>query len=194
LSEWSEWSEEALRRAALAALGPHADERVRDALARARVTIFAGAARWAGSSGPVEAHRVVLGLDARSLGRLRAAPAVADALCAAFAAAAATHPGEVLLDLALRWNPHAGPSAAGYRNAPPAAAQASLREALVDYLEARGEDAVAGSVGDVTTHATGGTEVTLRANSPSPDAGVRATLTSAVRDLLADPEGWVRVR
>ncbi len=192
------WSGEELRRAALATLGEHADERARDALAHASVAV-AEAVGWHGSAGPVEAHRVTLGLDARTLGGLRLAPALADALCAAVAAAIATRPGATLLDLELRWAPGARPSSAGYRDAPPPEQEASLRHALVDYLEGGGQASLAGllagavldepPVGPISIRLPPSAHKALRA-----DPRAVATITAAVRDLLGDARTRVRVR
>jgi hypothetical protein len=199
----TDWSGEELRRDALAALGVHADGRVREALAHARVSRVGGAAHWAGSAGPVEAHRVEMGLDARTLGGLRAAPAVADALCAAFAAAVAAQPGQVLLDLALRWDPQAGAPVGpeGYRDAqPPAPPPSSLRDALVSYLEATGEPALARSLdGVVLEETTSPREITLRGDRATrdalrADARAVAILTRALRDLLGDVRARVQLR
>jgi hypothetical protein len=98
----SHWTGESLRRAALAALGPVADELARDALARGEIDIEPGVAHWEASSGPVEGHRVTLGLDDDHLERIRRRPSIYDAICAAFAAAVATRPGESLFELELR--------------------------------------------------------------------------------------------
>ena len=88
---------------------------------------------------------MTLGLDARTLGALRAAPALTDALCAAVAAAFALRPGETLHDLHLRWSPGRAASA-GTVTLLLAAPQVPLEEALVDYLAGAGEDALARSL------------------------------------------------
>jgi hypothetical protein len=98
----SQWTSESLRRAALAALGPVADEVARDALGRGEIEIAPGVARWEASAGRVEGHRVTLRLDADRLQRIHQQPAIYDAICAAFAAAVATYPGESLFELELR--------------------------------------------------------------------------------------------
>jgi hypothetical protein len=194
----SGWSGEELRRAALAALGEHADERARETLMHASVAVV-GAAGWEGSGGPVEAHRVLLGVDARTLGGLRAAPAVIDALGAALAAAMAARRGDALLDLQLLWSHAARPSAAGYRDAPPPEPEASLQAALVDYLEGGGEHLVAGllegasldasSPGLVSVSLVGSARDELRAHPRG-----LAVITAALRDLTADARARVRVR
>lgn len=190
------WGGEELRRAALATLGEHADERARDALAHASVAV-AEAVGWHGSAGRVDAHRVTLGLDARTLGGLRVAPALADALCAAVAAAIATRPGATLLDLELRWAPGARPSSAGYRDAPPEQ-EASLGHALVEYLEGGGHASLAGLLADAVLDEPPLGPISIRL-APSAHEGLRtapravATITAAVRDLLADARLRVRV-
>jgi hypothetical protein len=98
----SQWTVESLRRAALAALGPLADDLARDALVRAEIDIAPGVVHWEASAGRVEGHRVTLRLDGDGLERIRRQPAVYDAVCAAFAAAVATRPGESLFELELR--------------------------------------------------------------------------------------------
>jgi len=192
------WSGEELRRAALAALGEHADERARDALAHASIVVVE-AAGWDGSAGPVHTHRVTLGLAAHTLGGLRAAPALADALCAAAAAAVATRPGETLMDLHLRWTPGTRPSSAGYRDAPPAAEEASLHDGLVGYLEGGGEHVLAGYLTGAALDESVPSQISIRIAPSARDAFRRharavATLTAAVRDLLADARARVRVR
>jgi len=192
------WSGEELRRAALATLGEHADERARDALTHASITVV-GAAGWDGSAGPVEAHRVVLGLDARTLGGLRAAPALADALCAAVAASIATRPGETLLDLHLRWAPGARSASAGYRDAPPQAEEASLHDALRDYLDGAGQQLLAGYLEGAVIDESVPAQISIHV-APSAREAVRrharavATVTAAVRDLLADDRRRVHLR
>ena len=102
MTRLSQWTGESLRRAALAALGSAADELSRDALARGDIEIEPGIAHWEASTGRVEGHRVTLRLDSDCLERIRHLPAVYDAVCAAFAAAVATRPGESLFELELR--------------------------------------------------------------------------------------------
>ena len=192
------WSGEELRRAALVALGEHADERAREALTHASITVV-GATGWDGSAGPVQAHRVPLGLDARTLGGLRAAPALADALCAAVASAVARRPGQTLLDLHLRWAPGTRSSSAGYRDAPPAADEASLHEALVGYLEGGGEHLLAAHLAGAVLDQPVAAPISIRLAAPG-RTGLRdparalATITAAVRDLLGDEKTRVRVR
>lgn len=188
----SAWSGGELRRLALDALGEHADERAREALAHAVVNVVSGAARWEGSSGPVEAHRVTIGLDARRLGALRVVPALADAMCAAVANAIATRPREALLDVDLRWNAGVAPAEPdGYRGAAPHPAP-TLRDALVDYLDASGEPDLAQAV-DAVEPAASGRDVGVRMKRPD-DARARGVITRAVRDLLGDDKVQVRVR
>ena len=147
----------------------------------------------------MDAHRVLLAVDARRLGALRAAPGVGDALCAAFASAIATHPGEALLDLVLRWDPEARASQAAYRDAPPAAPRTSVEEALVQYLDGRGEHLLARSLGHLEMDLTDPAGATLRVEgltggSLRADPRWLAALTGALQDLLADGGARVRLR
>jgi hypothetical protein len=98
----SAWTAEALRRAALAALGPFGDERARDLLARGALEVTGAVAQWQASDGPVEGLRVTLAVDAEAVEQIRAAPALRDAICAALAAAVASRRGESLFEFALR--------------------------------------------------------------------------------------------
>jgi hypothetical protein len=189
------WDGEALRRAALEALGSPADELAADVLRHGELAIVAGAARWDASAGPVEAHRVTLWLDARRLGALRSAHASFDALCAAVAAAVATRPGQSLLELSLRWAPCGRAVAACYRDAPPP--PVTLRDALVEYLDAQGEGALAESVARAHVIVDSASEVALfrehGADAPwRSDARATGALTRAVRDLLGAARARVR--
>lgn len=193
----SDWTGEALRRAALDRLGEHADPRAREALVHGSVAMVPAVAHWAGSSGPVAGHRITLAVDARTLGALRSAPAVLDALCAAFAAVVAAHPGEALLDLVLRWTPASATPAAAYRDAPPGTLESSLEDAVVDYLEARGELALARALGAFAVEVTG-RDVAVRLEPHTRDAlradpRTQAALSAALRDLLADADARVRL-
>ena len=96
------WTGASLRRAALEALGPVGDAVARDAVTRGEIEIAPGVARWEASAGRVEGHRITLCVDDVCLDRIRHQPAVYDAICAAFAAAVATRPGESLFELKLR--------------------------------------------------------------------------------------------
>jgi hypothetical protein len=190
------WTPEALRRAALDAIDAHADERVRDALLHGSLAIATAVARWEGSSGPVVGHRVTLALDAARLGGLRAAPAVADAIGAALAAAIATQPGEALLGLVPRWSGEHRAAAAGYRDAAPSTD--ALHDALVEYLIAVGEQDVARAVAAAVTEAAPA-EVRLRV-APGrggrlrSDAHAMAALAGAVRALTGDDRARVVVQ
>jgi hypothetical protein len=134
---------------------------------------------------------VTLGLDARRLGAARATPALTDALCAAIATAVATRPHEVLLDVVLRWERGAQACASeGYRSSPPPP-EATLRDALVDYLVGSGEPALARAI--ESAQETAGAVVVRVARVHSDDARARTLLTRAVRDLLGDAATRVRV-
>jgi hypothetical protein len=97
----SDWTGEALRRAALDALGSTGNQPARDALAHGSIELALGVARWEASAGRVEGHRVILGLDGDRLEQIRRDPAIYDAICAALASAVATHPAESLFELEL---------------------------------------------------------------------------------------------
>jgi hypothetical protein len=192
------WSSEELRRAALDALGEHADERAREALRHASIGIVDAASEWSGTGGTVQAHRVTLAIEARTLGGLRAAPALADALCAAMASALAARPGETLMDLSLRWAPGRRPVATGYRDAPPSTPETSLHDALLEYLEGNGAEALARSLGDFTLATTPEGVLSVRMEPPAnalfrADAHAMAVLTAALRDLLGDEKARIRL-
>jgi hypothetical protein len=190
-------SAEELRRAALEALGPHADVRAIDALRHSVVAVVPRAAHWNASAGPIEAHVVTLALDARRLGRLRAVPAIVDALCAALAAAIAAQPGETLLELVLRWAPGPGATDVGYRDAP--APPVSLRDTLVQYLEGAGEPSIASMLANAAVNADRPTfddAVVANIDRASwealrTNAHALAALTRAVRDLFGDSNARV---
>jgi hypothetical protein len=193
------WSHEELRRAALDALGEHADERAREALRHASIGVVDAAAEWSGSGGTVQAHRVTLAIDARTLGALRAVPALADSLCAAMAAAIAARPGEALMDLSLRWERGRPPVAMGYRDAPPSSAETSLHDALLEYLDASGQEGLGRSLGAFTVETTpeGALTVTLEPSGRAllrRDPHAMAALTAALRDLVGDEKARVRLR
>jgi hypothetical protein len=195
------WAADELRRAALGALGAHADERAHDALVHGSLTIATAAARWEASAGAVEAHRVTLALDAGRLGGLRGAPAVIDAVCAAVATAIAARPGEVLHEIELRWEPGVRAAPAGYRDAPPPSPVDVLRDAVVAYLDACGEVDLARVVASaqITANAADPSDVSIHLAPVERDAlrshpHALGALTRAVRDLLADAGAQVRVR
>jgi hypothetical protein len=187
----SAWSPEELRRAAIEALGEYADPRARDALQQGQLTIAPGVAGWEGSEGRVEAHRVILALDAEQLGRLRASHAVVDALDAALAKAVARRKGEVLLGVELRWARRGDRAVSrGYRDGPPVG-EGTLRDALIAYLDGAGKPTLARIVaqGEVATEPTRVRVVLpaeLRAQLGDHEHAI-PTLTSALRDLLASP-------
>jgi hypothetical protein len=193
------WTGEELRRAAIEVLGAHADERAHDALAHATLTISHGAARWEGSHGPVEGHHVTVGLDAARLGTLRATPALVDALLAAVAAAMATHLGEALLDVRLRWTRISEPTHSAYRDGPPLHGPPTLHEGLVAYLAAAGEAELARVVatGSLAETATGGATIELpRAarDALRSHPGGLAAIERGVRDLLGSERASVSLR
>lgn len=190
----TDWGAEELRRAALASLGEHGDERARDALVHATLVVTPAVARWESSEGSVEGHHVTLGVDAGTLGTLRAAPSLVDSLCASLAAAIATRPGKSLHDLLLRWAPSARPSSTGYRDAPPPSPETSLHEALVAYLRASGDGALAQRVGEATVDTANRPVVIVRMEGLRGDGYALDRLERALRDLLDDPVLLVRAR
>jgi hypothetical protein len=149
----------------------------------------------------MRAHRVMIGLEARCLGRLRAAPATVDSLCAALAAAIAARPDETLLELVLRWMPGAS-IMAGYRDAP--RPPVSTREALVDYLDGIGERTLASAVAvahmapEYLSPNNPPARITLELGPAGrgalkADGRALAALTDAVRDLLGDARARLEV-
>ena len=189
-----ELSPEALRHAALDALGPYADARAREALQASVLSVEPAGAGWEASAGHVDGQRVTLAVDAATLGRLRAVPALEDALHAALAAAVARHPGQTLASLALRWAREGTLARAdGYRDRPPDPPQ-TLQEALPAYLDARDEGPLARLVegASVALDAKAGAltvkldPARLRAFR-SAGAAATSALTAAARDLTATP-------
>ncbi len=143
---------------------------------------------WESSAGHVDGQLVTLAVDAATLGRLRAAPALEDALHAALAAAVARHPGQTLAGLALRWAREGTLARVdGYRDRPPDPPQ-TLQEALPAYLAARNEDALARLVEGAGIEVEGGAlRVRLGADGlrafRSAGAAATSALTAAARDL-----------
>jgi hypothetical protein len=184
----TEWAAAELRIAVLEALGPHADERARDAVQSGTVSIAPSVARWESSAGPIEGHRVVLAVDAGRLGKLRASHASVDAVAAAFVAVVATRPGQAMADLSLEWSGQGDVMESGYRGAQPTAV--SLETALVTYLVAAGEaDTAHDAAGAMVTRRGAEVRVVL---APEPRKRVRAragaegAIVRAVRDLAGD--------
>jgi hypothetical protein len=142
---------------------------------------------------------VTLGVDAGALGMLRAAPAVADALNVAVAAALAIPRERRLIDFAIRWLPAARASASAYRDTPPEAPETALREALLAYLGGAGDSALAAALANADLDASDPGDVTVRLpraehDAMRADAYAMAHLSSAVRDLLGRPDARVRLR
>lgn len=131
----------ALRAMALDALGPYADPRARALLERADVEVDEAVRAWTSSSGAVRAHRVRVCVDARSLGAVRASPAIEDALQGAFARAFTAWPHDTLDALSLVWNGALAARVEGYRGSSPIDGRAHLDMALAEYLEGAGEPA-----------------------------------------------------
>jgi hypothetical protein len=190
----------ALRDAALEALGVHGDERARELLRHGLLAIEHDAGGWQASTGPVRAHRVTLGLDARALALLEHTPGVRDALGAALAAAIARRPGEALLDLREYWGLEEPARVVDYRGPVPPARVAredadTVVHALGVYLQAAGERTAAALIEQARLELASGRsgyDVTLvlprtayRALGSDPHA--RAVLDEALRTLLQGP-------
>lgn len=133
----------ALREAALAALGEYGDPTARDALERGSVTVERDVSRWTASEGEVHAHRVHLSVDAQTLARALASPAVGDALHGALASAVARAPRESMASLELHWNGSLAADREGYRGVTVVEDDGRGREALLTFLHAQhAEDAL----------------------------------------------------
>jgi hypothetical protein len=189
-----------VRRVALEALGAHPDERARDVLAAAALSVVEGVARWESSEGTVLGHRVVLVLDARRLGMVRSAPGVADELHVALSAATARRLREAMSELAFLWSGAPSPRQAAYRDAPPEASSQDLRTGLMEYADGSGEPELARLVSHAVVERRGpeardvliGVAAGDRHLALSPRA--QAFFTRAVRDLLADDRALVTAR
>jgi hypothetical protein len=123
---------------ALEALGPGGDERAAELLVGCELEVLAGVSRWEGSDGEVLAHRVFVGTDARSLGRLAAHPSIDDAVVEALGAALARRPGNSLDGVVYHWALDE-PQQAAYRGSPRRSAalddEGAVATALLAYLE-----------------------------------------------------------
>jgi hypothetical protein len=186
----SGWTPEELRRAAIEGLDPHADVRVRDALAHGTLSMTTAVVRWESSHGSVDGHHVILAVDARRLGALRAAPGVIDAVCAALSATVASRRGEALTDLVLRWEPQVLVEHGAYRDEPPDGTTTSLGDALVAYLQGLGEETLAQAVACATVEQRGPADTRVRLDA---EANEVAIVVMAVRDLLGRPGARVVV-
>ena len=131
----------ALRTLGLEALGPYADPRARTLLEGADVEVDEAVRAWTSSTGAVRAHRVRVCVDARSLGAVRAAPAIEDALQRAFAKAFTAWPHDTLDALVIEWNGALTARVEGYRGSTPIDGRANLDMAVAEYLEGAGEPA-----------------------------------------------------
>jgi hypothetical protein len=180
-------SDERLRALAIEALGEHGDERAREVLRTAVVRLAPGLR----PSLAFDALEAVLGVEAQTLGLLRAVPALVDALHAALAIAIATRePREKLVDLSFRWVPSARPQASAYRDAPPLAPEITALSGLIAYLEGAGDHALAALLHDGSAVPDpADRSIDLRLPKPQYDA-LRASgyaqrrLEAAARDLL----------
>lgn len=172
-----------LQAAALDALGAHGDARARDLLERADVVLDAAVQTWAASHGTVRGHGVRLRLDARSLGVLHAAPAVADALHGAFARAFAHSPDDALSSLSFDWNGAITTAITTYRGVALRAGRVSLAEAVGEYLDGAGAASDARFARGCELRETGPGEVLVHA---LPDPWHATALRDAVRALLGE--------
>jgi hypothetical protein len=141
---------EALRAAALATIGAHADERVAQIAREAALSIEHGVSEWEASTGRVVAHRVYVGLSAPLLGALRGHPHVEDEVTRILSVAMAKSHGDRVSEIFFHHDPHAAPHAVEtpYRGslAPldaPAPARTSVSDNVSSYLVAYGDEAVA---------------------------------------------------
>jgi hypothetical protein len=164
------------------------------------MTIVPAVVQWESSERRMRAHRVNLFLDAARLGAVRSAPSVEDALRAAVAAALSSEPSETLAELVLRFS--SPPSSSAYRSGPTRATgiAETLGRALLEYLHASGNDALARALGEVelTMSGDGGGGPELRVDWPRSQGGRQKTdvetiaiVTRALRDLLG--EGRTRI-
>lgn len=189
-------SDEELRVLALDALGEHGDERAREVLRTADLRVH-----WqTGMTAGFHSREAVLGLDAETLGLLRAVPALVDALHAALAVAMAKRePREKLVNLAFRWVPSRRPQASAYRDAPPQAPNVTVHAGLTAYLEGAGDQALATMLreGSAVPHLGNQTidvylprahYEALRASGYS-----QRRLEGAVRDLLSRADARIRL-
>ncbi len=175
--------DDTLRARALEALGPHADPRAAPLLERASLRVDENVHRWTGSSGDVRAHRVRLEVDARSLGVVRAAPFVEDALRAAFAKVLSDARGESLSELVIGWNGMLEARVESYRGAAPIDGRAHLSMALAEYLDGAGSHDVARFVEALDVQESARHELTLDA---SPDVFTATAVSDAARRLLGE--------
>lgn len=140
---------ESVRLAALVALDPGDDPRLRELLSRARLDLDRAVRRWEGSDGTVSAHKVTLALDAATLARVHNDPFLRDGAERAVARAMARWPRDVVDDVAFAWNGVVAWREDPYRGAiaEPGGLAAALRawmlaegdEVVVDVVSERGD-------------------------------------------------------
>lgn len=180
---------EALREAALVALGEYGDPVARDALERGSLTVERDISRWTASEGEVRAHRVHLHVDAQTLARALASPAAGDALHSALASAVARAPHESMASLELHWNGSIAVDREGYRGVTGVEDDGRAREALVTFLDAQHaedardlvcEGAVTLTPGAAHVHAPSGGSLTP-ARCAVIDSAARALFGSSTR-------------
>lgn len=172
-----------LREKVLDALGAHADPRAAALLDRATLHIDEGVRQWTGSAGDVRAHRVRLGVDARSLGVVKAAPSAEDSLRAAFAAVLSDHAGESLAELVIEWDGALSARMESYRGAARIDGRAHLAEALTEYLEGAGDERAAWSVANLDVREASPDDFVIVG---SPDVWTASAVRDAVSHLLGE--------
>ena len=172
----------ALQALALDALGAFDPPRAAEVIAGADVTVEPAALAWTRGAGTVRGTVVRLWVDAHTLGSLRASPAVAEAIYAAFAHAMAAQPGEGMADLSVVWNGAVTREGEAYRGVRLHEAGASIGEALWAYLSAAGEAEAAEAVHG-STDTTDGHDITL-SSTVVPLPRTRTAVLDAARALL----------
>lgn len=177
-----------LRALALDALGPHDPPRAAEVLSGSMVTVDPDVQAWTASAGTVHGQRVRLTTDARTLGMLRAAPAVTDAVYAAFAHALGTVQGETLGELTLVWSGEVHGGDDPYRGGHPREGRDNLASALAEYLDGADEPDTAtlvrGSVATTADHGDDAVTVTVTTAVGGPSPHVRSAVRDAVKALL----------
>ncbi|MCU0658910.1 MAG: hypothetical protein MUF64_27730 [Polyangiaceae bacterium] len=158
------------------ALGLLTSERGREILGSAALRLEPGALTWEGSHGPVQGHRVLLGLEASALGELDQNPSLRDALESGLARALARRPGQSLAALVCRWELEPGGAAGPYRQGPSVPVNPgdpeALRRGLVAYLRQREQ-------GEAADWAAGASIEALR----RPPGRWRGVVNEAIRRL-----------
>jgi hypothetical protein len=204
----SQVAPDAVRAAALASLGAHADPRVAQIVSEAVLSIDHDVSQWEASTGRIVAHRVRVGVTASLLGVVRGHPHVEDEVTRLVSVAMAKSHGDRVSEVVFHHDPAAAASRVvetPYRGslAPPEAPApsephvspaANLAEHAGDYLDAFGEKDVAAMARRadiaVTTRerpnkkAEHAVRVTLANEDASPSQEHAELLGRCLRDLL----------